>query len=466
MRWLLSCSLLLLPAALLAQEKAPAVPLRLHPAAISSPALKHLLLPDVRDLRPGNAAVYYQRAHSPDWFRPLTQTTWYLKMHDWLELPLAKVPRKELGEVLEHHSVLKELELAARCEHCDWQMSQRIRDEGVALLLPDVQGFRQFAQLLALKARAELQQGNPEAALRTLQTGLAMSRHVGDCPIVINWLVGVATANLMVNVVEDVVQQPGAPNLYWALRDLPEPFLDLRRPLQGDRLAVEAVFPEIRKALNEPKFQPLSLATLRGMVDRTWLFGGNPRSTFAMHATLVHPKAKAFFVKQGRSEEELEALPVTQLVLMYGLAQWDHYFDAVYRWHNVPYWQARAGIKKATEERKQAFRDHPEAMVLGQHFLPANEAVFLVKARLDRRLAALQVVEAIRLHATANQGHLPESLDDLRDVPLPLDPVTGRGFEYALGEGSARLYAPPPPGEVESERNVLHYRITIVPRKK
>jgi hypothetical protein len=242
---------------------------------------------------------------------------------------------------------------------------------------------------------------------------------------------------------------------------LPSPFLDLRRPLQGDRLAVDAVFPEIRKALAEPKFTPVPLATLRARLDQARFFGQS-RLPFATHAALVQPKAKAHFRGLGHSDDELDALPVTQLALMYLLVEWDRTFDGLYRWHNVPYWQARAGIKRAVDQRTLDLRAHPEAMLLVAHFTPAHEGLLFQKARLERRLAALTCVEALRLHAAAHDGALPEALGRIGAVPLPIDPMTGRPFEYSLSDQEARLYAPPLPGEAETERNVVHYQISVV----
>ncbi len=462
MRWLGLASLWLFASALTAQEKTPTpVTLKLHAAAAPTPALKYQLLPHVRELQPGNAAVFYHRAHSPDLRRNLDPL--FAKMNQWLEAP-TKDWQTSGARTLLNSAIYKELDRAARCENCDWQMTVRLREEGIALLVPDLQTFRQMADMLAVKARLDQFDGRTDDALHTLQTGLGMCRHVGDCPIVINALVGMAITQVMLGTVEDFVQRPGAPNLYWALRDLPEPFIDLRRPLQGDRLAVDAWWPEIRKALGEAKFQPLPPAVLRARLDKIFAYAsyGEGRLVKATLVAVAHPQAVAYFRERGHTQEELDALPVTQVVLMYSLAQWDHWYDAVYRWHGVPYWQARAGIKKAAEQREQSLRSNREAMVFCQSLLPTYDRVFLDRARLHRRIAALQIVEAIRQHAAANNGNLPDTLDDIRDVPIPLDPVTGKSFEYTSDGASARLRGAAPAGEIESERNTLAYQISIV----
>ena len=49
--------------------------------------------------------------------------------------------------------------------------------------------------------------------------------------------------------------------------------------------------------------------------------------------------------------------------------------------------------------------------------------------RVDRRLDPLQCIESIRMYLAA-QGRLPARLEDLVDAPAPLDPMTGRPFDY------------------------------------
>ena len=73
-----------------------------------------------------------------------------------------------------------------------------------------------------------------------------------------------------------------------------------------------------------------------------------------------------------------------------------------------------------------------EGLFPGMHGLGAE-------ARLDRRVAALRVVEAIRMHAATHGGSLPESLDKITEVPVPFDPVTGQPFGYHLEGGRAKF---------------------------
>src|SRR5262245_4875183 len=119
----LAVVLALVPSAVQAQGLEP-IKLTLKPTAAPTPALKYRLLPEARDLQPGNSAQLYYRAFSPEWtfFR---RPEFSKKIDAWSEDP-RKVPTADLSFVL-NANVLKELDLAARREYCDWEMSPRIR---------------------------------------------------------------------------------------------------------------------------------------------------------------------------------------------------------------------------------------------------------------------------------------------------------------------------------------------------
>jgi hypothetical protein len=53
-------------------------------------------------------------------------------------------------------------------------------------------------------------------------------------------------------------------------------------------------------------------------------------------------------------------------------------------------------------------------------------------------------------------------LDDIKEVPIPPDPMTGRPFRYTLREGRALLEAPPSNGEpAVSAESILRYELTM-----
>src|SRR5213079_1627925 len=62
------------------------------------------------------------------------------------------------------------------------------------------------------------------------------ARHLGEHPTLIGGLVGVAVAGMTVEPLEEMIGQPGCPNLYWALTNLPVPLVDSRKGIEAERI--------------------------------------------------------------------------------------------------------------------------------------------------------------------------------------------------------------------------------------
>src|SRR5262249_5685031 len=144
---------------------------------------------------------------------------------------------------LASYGPLRELDLGARREHCAWEVTDRMRKEGPSLMLPDIQGFRELARLLALRARQAIAEGHVDQAVYTLHADFAFAKHRTEAPNIFSSLVGTAVADLMIDEVEILLQTPGAPNLYWALTGLPRPFVEMRKPIQGEKLMLLSLLP-------------------------------------------------------------------------------------------------------------------------------------------------------------------------------------------------------------------------------
>lgn len=460
--------LLALPGDSLAQsakEDVPVTRLTITPAKAPVPALKYHLLPRLSEMRTGNAALLYQRAHSPEWFSSLWRDKASEKIYELLELPLSKLPRDTwFGP----NSMLQEIDLAARRTHCDWEFLDRIREDGFLLLIPDVQSFRTYGQLLSLRTRVRLVEKKYDEAIHSLQTHFALSRHVADAPILINVLVGAALANIALHDVEQMTQLEGAPNLFWALADLPRPLISTRKALEGERIMLDVVVPGIREALKDPKRPPMTVAQISKGLAQLSLFEKEPftdRLAMTFLATRSYPKARQYLLENGFDEEQVEALPVLQVALMYGVVEYDRLYDEMVKWANQPPWQARAGFKKSFNELATA-RLNLDMSLLATMVIPAMQKVREAQNRLERKLAMLQTVEAIRLYAAAHGGQLPEALTDIKGLPLPLDPETGQAFEYSVSDGKAMLVGPAPAGQPANILNSMRYELTPASKSK
>lgn len=447
-----------------APEIPPPIKLTVKAAAPPTPAMTYRLLPELRDTRPGNAAQFYYRAFSPEWQGFRRDQKLLVKAYEAASGPMQNVPRDELGWV-QSASALKEVDRAARMQSCDWNLTERLREEGITMLLPDVQSMREFATLLKLRAKLELLDGRHDKAAYTLQTGLKMGRDVAEGPTLIQSLVGIAVCAIMLGEVDEWIQLPDAPNLYWALSDLPRPLIPVRKAFQGERLVIDTYFPGYRELLANPKAAPSSPQQVEEHVNKLLSlldeFKDN-RALFVARVMRDYPEAKKFLLARGRTAEQVEALPVLQAVLLHEIATYDEMYDEIYKYTTLPYREARPGLL-AVNKRLKDMADEGGAAGrnLATSLLPSVTKVFGAHARLDRKVAALRCVEAIRCYAAAHDGKVPDRLDDVKEVPVPSDPYTDKPFAYDVKDGKACLTAVAPGDEAVNASNYFCYEITI-----
>jgi hypothetical protein len=450
--------------------QAPKVPVRkltISPAAAPIPALKYQLLPELRETTPGNAALLYYRAFSPEWSHNIRANA---DLQKTIDDALDRSPA-ELKALADLHFVrgwmmLKEIDRAARRSYCDWELSPRVREDGIWLLIPDVQELRKFAKYLKLRAKLELADKRFDEAAYTLQTGLQLGRHAAHGPTLIQALVGVAITAVMSQEVEDWVQVSDSPNLYWALTDLPTPYIDLRMPLQGEKLFIDSMLPGYREALADPaKVPPPFTAEQRKKMiegfNGTQLSGLASDATFMLLAGKMYPAAKAYLQEHGRSAEQVEAMPALTAVLLYEVAEYDLLYDEMLKAHGLPYWLARPVLEQADQRLKEeVVRSGSPGMSMAGILMPAIRSVTFAQVRTDRNIAMLRTVEALRLYAAAH-GSLPDKLADVTEVPVPPSPVTGKPFDYRREGDAAVLTDPPADKDPRSITNALRYEITL-----
>src|SRR5207245_2091276 len=117
-------------------------------------------------------------------------------------------------------------------------------------------------------------------------------------------------------------------------------------------------------------------------------------------ALRAYPQAKRDLIAQGRPAAEVEAMPVLQVLLIDATRHYHRLRDEIYAWTNLPFWQAKAAWSKLDKDMREVARKHPVSSLFIL-LLPALHQVSAASARLERRVAALRCIEAIRLHAAA-----------------------------------------------------------------
>jgi hypothetical protein len=160
-------------------------------------------------------------------------------------------------------------------------------------------------------------------------------------------------------------------------------------------------------------------------------------------ALAVHgPAARRELVARGRPAAEADAMPAAQAVLLRAAAYHRERFDEQRKLFFAPYPFARPAMDKLVKEHERLVADpkaDPAVRLLAVGF-PAIGKLHHAHARLGRRLAQLQAVEAVRLHVAADG--LPATLAEVTAVPVPDDPFTGRPFGYARDGTTFAVTAP------------------------
>jgi hypothetical protein len=475
-RWSALALVLLLAPTLQAQDRPTGTwaidrTLTVSPQNAPVPSLRYRLLPLDSDLREGNAVpIYLRLAHeqSDAAQKYLAETP-----QPWNQMPVDRIPLDEARQFTQRwRYTVRQLEAGARRRHADWNYTLELGDP-IGMFLPDAQQMRKYAPLMVLQVRMALAEGDFPAAVHHLQTGFAVSRHLTEGPFFINSMVAFALAVQFLSTVDDFVERPDAPNLYWALTALPRPLIDLRHAAGVEYRMLEMEFPELDD-LDRQRTAEQWEALLRRI--RTVIRGlseeGKPHKVpewFQAAWAADVPAAKSpdlaaarkFVVRsKGLTAKQVEAMPPAQVLILYLMNTYHADRDELYRTFYLPYPEARL-LLDAVEKRLRAVPDS-EGQALARSFLPALGRVRSVQARLERNLAALRVIEAVRIYAAAHEGQLPSKLSDVTEVPLPNDPGTGRPFAYHCEGDRATLVSQVPGDPLPS--NGLRYRVNI--RKK
>ncbi len=459
-RALLVCAVLLaLPLACRAQPTETVIRMSVQPAPAPKPALKYQLLPELREMNPGNPIQAYSKCFAEQY------NFWRNKeavqnREQWQTMPLRELPLAKVSRLYNRRGPLRYADYAARLDTPDWQILLQMKSEGATLLLPDLQGRRELAGALKVRFRVEIAERRFDDALFTAKTMLALSRHLGEHPTLIGNLVGTAVASLTLMTLEEMIQQPECPNLFWAFTDLPKPFIDLRKGIQGDRVwntseweglddrermieaqvgkIVDRIRAHIKGAEQDPTVPKVDVGI--------WL---DRRATNETHLRAARKR----LLDSGLSAEHIDKFSPLQIILLDEKLNFEVKRDEAAKVMSLPFWQAEGALTAST-----AAGEDGESL-FGWMAIKARR-MKLAQARIEQRIGLLRCVEALRMYAAERDGQLPARLEDMH-LPLPVDPFTGKPFVYKLAGDTATVRGTPPRGEEKNPAYNIRYEVTI-----
>jgi len=415
----------------------------LTPSAPPVPALKYELLFDPSERRSGNAALLYFQAEA------LLSQSLSNTLNDAEEASAAVKDHAafdKLVESLHERNMIALLNLAARCDVFDPQAP--VREMGSGTLLPYLSAERAMANLLMVRAVYDIRKDNLPESLSLIRAGLEMGRKMGQEPILVSGLVAQGIIGLTLSQpMTELMNRPDAPNLYWALASLPRPLISMQRSWGTERIGVLGDAPELASG----KIDDLSGQQWRAIFDHMVEYTRSvPRQkapeswadpvSLAYEVIQTRAVAEAYYARtRNIPADQAAKLNPFKLVATYWYEQYRMISDEQYKMTALPFPLAIAGMKDVNNKLVRMVKAQPGNVFLARAGLSRFATAY---ARVDRQIAALTAVEAIRSYAAGYDGKLPLRLADVTDTPVLDNPMTGKPFDYTVQGDSATLADP------------------------
>jgi hypothetical protein len=297
-----------------------------------------------------------------------------------------------------------------------------------------------------------------------MQTLFSMARQIGDEPLQVHVMVewGLTEIGLW-RPVWDWIGHAGSPNLYWSLTDLPRPFVHLRQFDQAEKLEFRygksLTYQALRGELPVDQWP----AAIREMVyDQLGQRIGPkplPSEVDAKAKSLIDSsftRAREYLLANGAAPSAVAAMSREQVVGRYWCQEYQRAHDDLWKSWSFNYPQASQYMLqtwRALGPDRSPALDNPliqGRLVANDGYGPANDFPVLLRVRYsptrtDRHIAMFRIIEALRDYAAHHDGQPPERLEQITDLPIPLDPITGKDFSYHVEGQTAILEALAPP---------------------
>ncbi len=414
------------------------------PRAIETPLLKYRFVPREDELKPGNAVPILLRL-------PWEQRNWmekiYPNLHKWDEVPLTDPKWKDYSDISPRF--FDEMKRAAYRREANWEYPIG-EVPAMIITLPDVQGLRTFlGNGLSSKAKYHLSKGELDESFEVIKVGISNSRHLSTTPFIVNQLVAATIQRTMFDRTVDLISQPQSPNLYWGLSTIPKGILSLERTADFEGQMLVLTFPFI-KELDKPRtneewkklfdLQLNQLADTMGMIVPKG--EANKKNAFA-HAEEVARRELPKLL--GYSPQKVGQMTMEEVVLRWFVTNHQN-IDARFNAYMVlPPREALPQLLKLNRDSND-FYSHMNSSFIDFFKNPLFN--YLTLQTNYRRIQTIRVIEAVRHYAGTHGGKFPDKLQDINDIPVPLDPLTDKPFVWKLEGKQATLSPPQLPPEI------------------
>jgi hypothetical protein len=466
-----------MPAEQAAEPSGPKT-LALHAMQPPDPLLRYRLWPAPEHRRDENPAALVNRAVilslqvSPD-----TKKDFVERYERWKEMPAESLPREEVRQLLSRYShVFGEL---ARCENLmridyNLQLDQLSATEMIMTLLPELQEMRQLARLIELRARLAIAEEHWDDVVDDCRLGFRLAEVAGHSTnFLVGRLVGLAVSGTMMGVIEEAIQRPACPNLYWALVSLPdERLFEMREALEYESLLLPRVLSAAGAIPPQPIGAEAAREKLRAIVRQANQMmqssgeNGLPDAavdlmTGAYVVVLAEP-ARELLALTPQWAERAHELSASEAVLRASKLKLDRVRDRWIAWSMLPteVWDEYAPERQAAFSIQASLVDVLER--LPWLLMPAVDAARSAGRRAQQQRNLLLTLEAIRMHA-AETGELPLTTEHMRPVPAWGDAMAAQPFGYQRSSPTHAVLSRAPRWPGNDPETSLHLELKAAP---
>jgi hypothetical protein len=428
--------------------------LTVTPVKESSPAFKYRFSLPPHETIPGNAITHYLRSlgeHGLDRPWEYWQKETDFEVHDWYkistkasDIPLDKLKKaSDMFRALRNH-----MRRASMCRNADWGLAvEDLRgvDETVGFLLPSVQSTRSMARAMMLQLRLAIIEKRYDDAVESLRIIYKIGQDVNEMGFLVSGLVGIAEVGMANEGVMMLISSEDAPNMYWALAELPTPIIDQRRAMRLDLSMPLRMFPElmdIRNAKYSKDEWKRLLQKYTGSFSQISAMTGGRKDAKAqptLSASVAlglagYSNAKKRMLERGYSSEDVTKMSVAQVLLTDTALDIDMFTQDLEKSIHLPFADAQRFTKEWEQKMDRKSPTRFGAM-LTRMIAPATSQVRSAGYRVQAHINLLMAVESLRNHAAVH-GKFPESLDKL-ELPVRENPMTAKPFQYSIEAGKA-----------------------------
>lgn len=458
------------------------VQMEVTPADEPSPAFQHRLTYGPHERLPGNRPQWYARAYPEN---TVAWSTWNKLSNDEEFIPyyVPGIPVDEVawdkldskGRKLTQSLLDENIVPGGKRQECDWgiRAEQFTGADFFQLTLGEFQSVRSIARMLNLQIRLAVHEHRYDDAVKYLRTQYQIGADVGSEPVVVCGLIGIAITGIANAGVADLIAAPDSPNLYWALSEIPTIPVPIGPAARNELAFAHKIFGDLNELERSVRTPDEWNAYWKSSVAKIYSAIGSVRdenSRFVAVAAVPlatglsgYSHAKRRLVDWGRPPDEVEAMAVGQVLTLYSARVSQTGADKYWQAFLAPYSATKFRDGSAAEEYAAASGmlsggEDREVLPVVSLLSPATQSARSAEMRVTRELAALRVIEALRMHAARNDSRWPDTLDDVTCVPVPLNPATDKPFVYHRDGKTAVLELPDSDGAPGNSRR---YEITI-----